>query len=287
MTTRPPFRAAAALATAAVAAGLTLTACGGSGQDATAQDNPLGLKTPGRLTLAFRSDDKPVSFIKDGKPAGFMIDLTTAMAAKMKVTPAYTATDFESMVPNVRNHVYDSAAFGVLVTPAREKVTDFVKPVGFGQAQLISTRKAPIQTVETAAGKTVAITRGSALIPLLQKKTPEVVIKQFPNVAASANALEAGQVDGLFTGTATTLDLLEKHKDFVASQAITSGVNGFPVAKDKKALDKALTDAFTAVVADGTYTKLFDQWNPPGVPIPQDMLDAYPGMKQRPGARTS
>lgn len=286
MTKRPSFRATAALLTTALTAA-ALTGCGGSGADSKAQDNPLGLQSPGQLKLAFRSDDKPVSFIKDGKPAGFMIDLTTAMASHMHVTPSYTATDFESMVPNVRNHVYDSAAFGVLVTPAREKVTDFVKPVGFGQAQLISTRKAPIQTVESADGKTVAITRGSALIPLLQKKTPKVVIKQFPNVAASANALEAGQVDGLFTGTATTLDLLDKHKDFVSSQAITSGVNGFPVAKDKNALNKALSDAFAAVVADGTYTKLFDQWNPPGVPIPEDMLAAYPGMTQRPGAKTS
>ena len=67
----------------------------------------------------------------------------------------------------------------------------------------MSRKNAPIATVESAAGKTVAVTTGSALIPLLQKIAPQVSIKEFPNIASSTNALIAGQVDGLFTGNAT------------------------------------------------------------------------------------
>ena len=259
----------------------SMTACAGSSD---AANNPLGTIAGGKLQLAFRSDDKPVSFIENGKPAGFMIDLTTEMAKRMGLEPTYTATDFASMLPNVRNHKYDSAAFGTLVTPPRQQVTDFTKPVSFGEAQLISRKAATIPTVDAAAGKTVAITRGSELIPLLQKRVPTIKIKEFPNIAASANALTAGQVDGLFTGTATTASLLEKHPDFAATQAITTAQTAFPVAKDRPALKKALDDALTSVINDGTYTKLFDKWNPPGVAIPQELIDAYPGMKQRPGA---
>jgi polar amino acid transport system substrate-binding protein len=140
--------------------------------------------------------------------------------------------------------------------------------------------------VDASAGKTIAITRGSELIPLIQKRVPTITVKEFPNIAASANALTAGQVDGLFTGVTTTLDLLEKHPDYTATQSITSGMTAFPVAKDRPQLKKALDDALKAVITDGTYTQLFDKWNPKGLAIPKDMLDAYPGMKQRPGAVT-
>ena len=205
------------------------------------------------------------------------------MAKNMIVTPAYTATDFASMLPNVRNHKYDSAAFGTLVTPARQQVTAFTTAVSYGQAQLVSLKAEAIQSIDTVGGKTVAITRGSELIPLLQKRVPTVTIKEFPNIAASANALTAGQVDGLFTGNATTNALLEKHPDFTATQSITTGMTAFPVASDRAALKESLDDALKAVISDGTYTTLFDKWNPPGVGIPQEMLAAYPGMKQRPG----
>lgn len=275
-----PTRRRFGVATLAIAAGLTLAACGG-GDDQAA--NALNTVSAGKLQLAFRSDDKPVSFIENGKPAGFLIELTQAMAKKMNLTPQYTATDFASMLPNVRNHKYDSAAFGTLVTEARQKVTDFTSAVNYGQAQLISRKAAPVPTVDAVGGKTIAITRGSELIPLIKKRVPSVTVKEFPNIAASSNALTAGQVDGLFTGVSTTLDLLKKHPDYQASAPITSGMTAFPVAKDRPELKKALDDALKAVIADGTYTKLFDKWNPKDVAIPQDMLKAYPGLQQRPG----
>jgi ABC-type amino acid transport substrate-binding protein len=260
---------------------LALAACGSPANNSGSGGPDLGLITPGQLKLAFRSDDKPTSFIENGKPAGFLIDLTTEMAKRMGLSTNYVATDFASMLPNVRNHTYDSAAFGTLVTPPRQDVTDFTVAVSFGEAQLISRKAATLSTIDASAGKTVAITRGSELIPLLQKKVPTIQIKEFPNIAASANALTAGQVDGLFTGTATTAQLLSQHPDFTATEAMTTAQTAFPVAKDKPALRKALDDALTAVIKDGTYTTLFDKWNAPGVLIPKEMLDANPGMRQR------
>jgi polar amino acid transport system substrate-binding protein len=273
------------VATIAIVAALSLTACGGatppnSGNTASS-NNQLGTITAGQIKFAFRSDDKPASFVQDGKPAGFLIDLTTAMAAKMNLTPSYISTDFDSMLPNVRNHTYDSAAFDTLITPARQKVVDFTTAVEYSEAQLISRKSAKIDTVQGAGTETVAITTGSSLIPILQQMAKGVTVKQFPNIAASANALEAGQVDGLFTGVATTSQLLTSHPDFTATQQINSGESAFPVAPDKQALLKAMNTALAAVIKDGTYTKLFAKWNAPSLKIPQGMLDAYPGMKQR------
>ena len=266
------------VATIAIAAAFSLAACGGA---TSSGSNQLGTNVAGQITFAFRSDDKPASFVQDGKPTGFLVELAQAMAAKMGVTANFVSTDFDSMLPNVRNHKYDSAAFDVLITPARKQVVDFTTAVNYSEAQLISRKSAPVSSIQAAGSKTVAVTTGSSLIPILQQQAKGVTVKEFPNIAASANALEAGQVDGLFTGVATTSQLLTAHPDFTATQQINTGESAFPVAPDRQALLKSMNSALAAVIQDGTYTKLFAKWNPPNLMIPQGMLTAYPGLKQR------
>ena len=273
-------RLAAVVATVALAG----TACGGQTGTTTgpATGPDLGLIKPGVLSVAFRTDDKPASFLQDGKPTGMYVDLMNEIAKRLGLTTEYVSSDFASLLPSVRNNRHDTAAFGVLVTPEREQVTNFTTAVSYGEAQLISRKLHPLAGVKDAGGKTVAVTRGSALIPLLQKTAPTVVIKEFPNIAASANALTVGQVDGLFTGTATTRELLAKHADFTASEKITSGKTAFPVAKDRQPLLDALNKHLAAMIKDGTYTQLFYKWNPADVAIPDQMVADYPGMPTAP-----
>ena len=244
----------------------------------TASAAGMELATPGKLTIAYRTDDKPVSFIHNGAPSGFFVDLENAIAARLGLKTVFISTAFAAMVPAVRNHQYDSAAFGVLVTPARRAVVNFTTPVGYSLADLVSLKSAPIERVEGAKGKTVAITIGSALIPLLQRIAPSVTVKTFPNLAASSNALAAGQVDGLFTGQEATKQLLDRHPEFFASQGINSGEIAMPVAKDNPQLLKALNGALAEIMKNGTFTQLFAKWMPSSVTIPNELYQDYPGM---------
>ena len=232
----------------------------------------------GELRVAYRTDDKPVSFLQDGKPTGFLIELVDDIARRLGLQVTYVSTTFAAMVPAVQNHQLDTAAFGVLVTPKRAAVVDFTTPVGYGQAQLVSRRNAPLAAIERADGKTVAVTTASALIPLLQKIAPKVTIKEFPNIASSTNALIAGQVDGLFTGNATAGHLVEQHPELTATQTVESGINALPVAKDRPKLLAALNQALASAMKDGTFTRLFVKWNGPAMAIPQRLFSDYPGM---------
>lgn len=230
----------------------------------------------GELKVAYRTDDRPVSFIQNGVPSGFMVDLVSAIGDRLGLKVSFVSTSFAAMLPAVRNDQYDTAAFGVIVTPERESVVAFTKPIGYAQARLVSRKAAAIDTVEHAPGKTVAITQGSALIPLLNRIAPGVNVRQFPNIAASLNALLASQVDGLFTGLTTADELVERHPELVGSQLVISGVNALPVAKSNPALLEALNGAVTGLMDDGTYTRLFHQWNPPGTEIPEPLFADYP-----------
>lgn len=234
--------------------------------------------TPGEMRVAYRTDDKPVSFLQDGKPTGFLIEMVNEIARRMGLQVTYVSTTFAAMLPGVKNHQLDTAAFGVLVTPEREAVVNFTTATGYGQARLVSRKNAPMQAVEQADGKTIAVTTGSALIPLLKKVAPTVTIKEFPNIASSTNALIASQVDGLFTGIATASHLVEQHPELAVTQTVESGRNALPVAKDRPKLLAAMNTAIAGMMHDGTYAKLFAKWNDPSVGIPQRMYSDYPGM---------
>ena len=240
---------------------------------------PIPTVHPGRLTIAYRTDDKPISFIAHGKPSGFLVAFEQAIGKQLGLPVEFVATDFASMLPSVKNHVYDSAAFPVLVTPPRRKIVDFTTPIGYAQARLVSRRTAPIIKIDGAEQKTIAVTQGSALIPLLQRIAPGVKVKQFPNIAASTNALLAGQVDGLFTGLATADHLVSQHHGLAGSQIVNSGEAAFPVAKSNPKLRAALNAAIARLMTNGTYTTLFQKWNPANVRIPSALYARYPGMK--------
>ena len=250
----------------------------GAPQFARADSAALQTVVPKQLTVAYRTDDKPVSFIEDGKPAGYIVEFMRDIGKELGLEVSFVSTNFESMVPAVKNQQYDTAAFGVLVTDERKAMVDFTKPVGYGEARLVSRKDAAIEKVQQAGGKTVAVTRGSALIPLINGLAPDVSVREFPNVTASLNALKAGQVDGLFTGLATADKLIHQHEELTGSQMVTSGIAAFPVSKENPELLAAIDDAITKLMKDGTYTKLWTQWNPPLVEIPDDMYAEYPGM---------
>ncbi len=241
-------------------------------------NQPIPTVHPGRLTIAYRTDDKPISFIANGKPSGFLVAFEQAIGKQLGLKVKFVSTDFASMLPSVKNHVYDSAAFPVLVTPPRRNIVDFTTPIGYAEARLVSRKQAPIPKIDGAAKKTIAVTQGSALIPLLQRIAPGVKVKQFPNIAASTNALLAHQVDGLFTGLATADHLVAQHRGLSESQIVNSGEAAFPVAKSNPKLRAALNMAIAILMKNGTYTTLFEKWNPSNVTIPNALYARYPGM---------
>lgn len=239
---------------------------------------------PGQLTIAYRTDDKPASFINNGQPDGFIVDFENAIGKELGLKIVFIGTDFPSMVPGVNNGRYDSAAFEVIETPQRQSVVNFTSPITFDQARLVSRQDAPIADVDGASGKTVAITTGSALIPILKQMAPGVSVREFPNIAASLNALKARQVDGLFTGLAAANHLITANQGLTESQIVTTGVAAFPVSKSNPGLLAAYNQAIHKLMLNGTYTSLFQKWYQSKVLIPTQLYDAYPGMPRLPAS---
>lgn len=257
---------------------VVLSSCLGAGASTT----PLRIKESGaarsrELLVAYRTDDKPVSFLEDDKPAGLYVDLLDDLARRTGRRAVFVATDFASAVPSVRDHLYDTAAMTVLVTDERSVMVDFTTAVSYNSAAIVSRGDAPLPMVAAAADKTVAVTRGSALINLLNTRYPKIQVSEHPSISASLAAVESGSVDGMFTGLVTATQIQRDHPALAVSEPVVSARVAFPIALDRPPLLAALNDALRAAMLDGTYARLRAKWAP-NEPVSPQLLQDYPGM---------
>jgi ABC-type amino acid transport substrate-binding protein len=120
------------MAAATVGTALTLAACGGSDSDsksteaASAGSTPdLGLNTPGTLTVGMNLQFEPEMYLKDGKPAGYDVDLLNALAKDLGVKLKIENLDFNGLIPGLQSKKFDIVSVGLSPTPERKNAIDF------------------------------------------------------------------------------------------------------------------------------------------------------------------
>lgn len=122
----------ATLAAATVGTALTLAACGGSDSDskstdaASAGSTPdLGLNTPGTLTVGMNLQFEPEMYLKNGKPAGYDVDLLNELAKDLGVKLKIENLDFNGLIPGLQSKKFDIVSVGLSPTPERKNAIDF------------------------------------------------------------------------------------------------------------------------------------------------------------------
>lgn len=283
-------RAALCLASLLAVSLTLITACGGSDSTSASSNSTnsgaatgdLGLKDPGTITFGI-TNDPPISFVENGEPTGLYVDLTKAMASNMGLKTKYVTIPIANIVPNVQNHVIDSAAFSLVVTPDRTAAVSFTTDVT-DEAIAMLYRKGQVVDPNNLSGRTLGALVGSVYTG--QGYFPsDVTVKTYPNKAAVYSALSIGAVDGVPTspGAATTAQTDYKGALEISRTLIRPNVEAMPVAKDRPALLAALNSALKKVMTDGTYATLYKKWNFAGeFGISTRLLAIYPGLKQIP-----
>lgn len=197
------FRAMYA-ATAAVALGLGLTACGGSSGGSGASDAVCKLPDSGPSVKIGIKFDQPGLGLKDGdKYTGFDVDIARCVAAEM----GYSKITFvESPSPQREKML---AAGTVKMIAATYSITDErLKEVGFagpyfvaGQSLLVG-KDSKISDVKGLSGKKVCSVTGSTSVDNLKKEQPKLVPQKYDTYSACAEALASGSIDAMTTDDA-------------------------------------------------------------------------------------
>ncbi|MGW1059030.1 ABC transporter substrate-binding protein [Micromonospora rubida] len=276
----PALTRFAALGVAAVVGATALTACGED--TSAAAENPYGLVQPGVLRAGTLTDAPPNVYLKDGKFTGFDNDLLTAVAEKIGLRVEFVGTDFSALLSQVNNRKFDVGSSSITITEARKKTVDFGNGYDFGYFGLDVPAGSPITGFDQLAGKRVVVVQGTVQDDYAtgQKLDPVRV----PDYNGALNQLKAGTADAWIApaeiGDKSAAD--SGGKITVAAKQLSSTPTAYAVAKGNDALRAALDKGLDEVIADGTWSRLQEQYYP-GRPIPADFKPGS-GSVPAPGA---
>ncbi|MGD9783004.1 MAG: substrate-binding periplasmic protein, partial [Kiritimatiellia bacterium] len=176
--------------------------------------------SPGALRIGVADESPPLFFRRGGHPCGLEADLGRAFAARLGLKPVFVAAAPAELEAALLTGKVDVLMGGTTLTEERRVQMDFAAPyLVVGQAALIRAADLPrfntaikIRSARARVG-VVAATPGDAYVARYFTRASRGV---YPDPAAAAEALRAGQIDLLVYDGPAAWWLALRHRPHLA-----------------------------------------------------------------------
>ncbi|MCX0274376.1 ABC transporter substrate-binding protein/permease [Nocardia zapadnayensis] len=264
---------------AATAAPANLTAPGAGKEDrfTTASTEPpaavdisrLGLIRPGVLSVGTLSDAPPSICVNSaGAFTGFDNELLRAAAAKIGLRVEFSGTEFAGLLAQVAGKRFDVGSSNITTTDARREMVGFTNGYDFGYFSLVVRDGSPVHGfTDLGPGSRVAVVQGTVQDEYVVNELGLDPVK-FPDYNTAYANVKTGQVDAWVAPSAQAQGAIAPGDatSVVDNSFSLDNFVAWAVAKDNKPLIDALNSGLDAVIADGTYARLYSDWVPRELP---------------------
>ena len=230
---------------------------------------PDDVKESGTLVVGIDPTYPPNEFKDaDGNPIGWGAEIAEALAAKLGLEVEFQVSKFDNIIPSVTGGKADVGVSSFTDTVEREKQVDFVNyyEAGIMWASAAGTDVDP----ENACGLKVAVQattyEDTDEVPAksdacVAAGKPAIEKVPFDTQDAATNAVALGQADALSADSPVTLYAISQTdgKLQAAGESFDVAPYGIAVGKDR-GLAEAIQAAMQALVDDGTYGDILDEW---------------------------
>ncbi|WP_051179618.1 ABC transporter substrate-binding protein/permease [Nocardia concava] len=229
----------------------------------------LGLLTPGKLSVGTLSDAPPSICVNSkGVFTGFDNELLKAIGAKLGLQVEFTGTEFAGLLAQVANNRFDLGSSSITTTDARRQLVDFTNGYDFGYFSLVVPNGSAIKGFsDLHRGNRVGVVQGTVQDEYVVNELHLDPVK-FPDYNTAYANLKSGQIDAWVAPSQQAIGAI-KPGDPTSIVQNTFSVNNFTawaVRKGNQPLTDALNAGLDAVIADGTYAKLYENWVPRELP---------------------
>ncbi len=250
---------AAACGCTALVLGLSATASSAASSSA-----PPGLMSQGTLTVGMSLQFKPEMYIKNGKPAGYDVDLLNKLAAYAHVKLNIQNLAFTGLIPGLQTKKFDLVSVGLSPTPARQKVISFTKAyVPYVQVVGIPAKDANTVTSIAALNKP-----GNVITALLGSTAQTKAQQVFPKAKVQALSDQNSDFSLVATGRANAIVvedyLLAQYSKANPGKLVQSKIKpldvqygSYAVQKGNTALISYLNKFLCTESKNGTLEKLY------------------------------
>ena len=275
---------------ALMAAGaMALTACGGdsgssssspapsgsapavTADDALAAKVPAAVKDSGTLLFGTDASYAPSEFLaEDGKTiTGFDVDLGNAIAAKLGLQGKWENASFDSLIVGVENGKFNASMSSFTVNPEREKQVNIITYFNAGTAWAVQTGNPSGISADDACGKTVAVQKATVQVDDIEARNadcksagkPEISIQQYGLQSEATTAVVSGKADAMLADSPVVAYAIQQSgKLEQLGDVYDAAPYGIVVPKDETDFASAIQGAVDALIQDGTYGAILDQW---------------------------
>jgi polar amino acid transport system substrate-binding protein len=289
-----------AAAAAALAALLSLTACGSQSASAPASETaasltnntrdisegvqpdakavsllPQSYKDKGELTVAMDLHYPPTTFLAEDNqtPIGLNPDIARLVAKKLDLKLKFVDTKFDTIVPGLDGGRFDFTATTMSKTEERLKVLDMIDYFKAGTSVAAAAGNPQNLTVENLCGKNIAVTQGSTgqlkRLPALNEQTctskgqPDINAVTLPNIQEALTQLHSKRIDGiLYDTTALGWAAKQQPDSFTVIGRVNVGSSDVTAIGIKKdsPLTPALQAATQSVLESPEYKEALETW---------------------------
>jgi polar amino acid transport system substrate-binding protein len=220
------------------------------------------IRASGTLRLGTEGAFPPFNFYEKKNLVGFEIDLGTALAAQLKLKPAWVVQPFDGLLIALNQGRFDAVIASHAITPERQKAVDFLKPHYCSTVNIVAKVGGPLSR-QALGGKSVGVQVGTAQIPILKAVAGIGAVKTYPNDQVALSSLQAGRIDAWSSNGPVVAYMLKQtglQGRVQIGEVISNERNAMAVSKGNTALLGALDAALATVQANGTYAKISQQW---------------------------
>jgi polar amino acid transport system substrate-binding protein len=205
--------------------------------------------------------------------AGFDVDVIRAVADKAGLTIRIVNTPFTGVFASLNNGDLDLVISGVTINDRRRQSYDFTRPY-FEARQLIAVpRTSTVKGLQDLAGKKIGVVTGSTGDDVASrafgKTSPN--IRRFDTTPLIIAELAASGVDAAIGDNGVIAYRVQERKELktVDDPTFPKEYFGIVVKQGNTALRDALNKGLAAIIADGSYARIYRKWfqaEPPVLP---------------------
>lgn len=231
--------------------------------------NALGLSVPGTLTVGTLSDAPPSICINTaGQFTGFDNELLRAIAEKLGLKVNFVGTEFSGLLAQVASRRFDVGSSSITTTDARRRTVGFTNGYDFGYFSLVVPTGSPITGFDKlAAGQRIGVVQGTVQEAYVIDTLGLDPVK-FPDYNTVYASLKTRQIDAWVAPSQQASGTVQPGDpaQIIENTFSLDNFVAWAVAKDNQPLIDALNTGLDAIIADGTWARLYTDWVPRALP---------------------
>lgn len=228
---------------------------------------PEDIRSKGKLVVATDPTYAPNEFVdRDGKTIiGMDPDLAVAIGRQLGLEVEVVKATFDGIIPGLAARRYDLGMSSFTDTREREATVDFVTYFNAGTSFYVREGGPDIATLEDVCGEKVAVEKGTTQASDVQAQnrrcdTP-ADLQVYPDQNGANLAIQSGRADVGMADSPVAAYIVKQSNGMFRLDGEPYGTAPYGIALPKDSgLAEPILAAIRALIADGTYERILDQW---------------------------